>query len=126
VTTNIAPSKDELRAAEFMAERELAAMLREVVERSGLDRQEVARRLGVHRSNVSKILNGPRNLTVKMAARLMRASGERLIFSAVPVVRGVQSQADTYRELGAAVLTPAKVKAATNPTSQRSPDKIAV
>lgn len=96
------PTKDELRAAEMMAERELLSIVREVVARSGLDRQEIARRMGVHKSGVSKVLNNPRNLTAKIAARLVRAAGERLFFSAAPVSQHGDSQADGYIAMGAA------------------------
>lgn len=110
--TSDAPTKDELLAAELMAERELASILREAVERSGLDRQEIARRLGIHKSNVSKVLNSPRNLTVRMAARLLRAAGSRFAFSTIPVMCG-KSHADGLEALGVAVLGNRKIKTAT-------------
>lgn len=112
------PSKDELLAAEFMAERELAAVLREAVERSGVDRQEIARRLGIHRSNVSKVLNSPRNLTVRMAARLLRAAGARFTFSTMPVMCG-KSHNDGLEALGATVLSAHKVQTTTAGATNR-------
>lgn len=116
--TSNAPSKDEMLAAEIMAERELAAVLREAIERSGLDRQEIAKRLGVHRSNVSKILNSPRNLTVRMAARVLRAAGARFAFSTVPVVCG-KSHEDGLEGFGVTVLSNRKLQTSTAGASNR-------
>lgn len=113
------PSKDELLAAEVMAERELASILREAVDKSNLDRQEIARRLGVHRSNVSKILNSPRNLTVRMAARMLRAAGARFAFATVPVVCG-QTHAEGLRSLGVAVLNDTRMRTRTEGASNRT------
>lgn len=74
------PSKSELLMAEFMAEQELVSLIREAVSVSGIDRQEVASRLGVHRSGITKVLNKPRNMSVRMAARILRSVGRRLYF----------------------------------------------
>lgn len=119
--SDTAPTKDELRAAEMMAERELLSIVREVVARSGLDRQEIARRMGVHKSGVSKVLNSPRNLTAKVAARLVRAAGERLFFSAAPVSQHGDSQADGYAAMGAVVLMPRKITTSTINEGTRAP-----
>jgi len=96
---NEAPTKDDLRVAEFLAEQSLLAVVRQACDESGLDRQEIARRLGVHRSNVSKLLNSPRNMTVRMAARLMRAVGRRLFYSSMPVLRVGQTRTECLQEI---------------------------
>lgn len=97
--SNEAPTKDDLRVAEFMAEQQLLAVVRQACDESGLDRQEIARRLGIHRSNVSKLLNSPRNMTVRMAGRLMRAVGKRLFYQTMPVIRAGQSRTECLQEI---------------------------
>ena len=102
---NIAPTKDQLLMAEFMAEQELLSVVREAIDRSDLDRTEIARRLGIHRSNISKVLNTPRNLTVRMAARLLRAAGARMHVTALPVPEGGVTQEECFQRMGENVAT---------------------
>jgi transcriptional regulator with XRE-family HTH domain len=86
-----APSKSELTMAEVMAEQELVSIVREACDSSGLDRREIALRLGIHRSGVSKLLNTPRNMTVRMAARVLRAAGFRLKLGAIKIVSATEA-----------------------------------
>lgn len=78
------PTKSQILMAELMAQNELASLVRDAVLKSGLDRQEVAQRLGVHKSNISRVLNNPRNMTVRLAARILRVVGQRIVYASVP------------------------------------------
>jgi transcriptional regulator with XRE-family HTH domain len=53
--------------------------LAEAIERSGMKRAEVARRLGVNRAFVTQILSRGRGLTVKTIASVLHATGYRLV-----------------------------------------------
>lgn len=78
------PTKSQILMAELMAQNELASLVRDAVIKSGLDRQGIAQRLGVHKSNISRVLNNPRNMTVRLAARILRAAGQRIVYASVP------------------------------------------
>lgn len=51
------------------------ATISQAIIRSGVSRTEIARRLGLHHSSVSKALKGEHNLTIKNMARLLRVCG---------------------------------------------------
>jgi len=77
-----APTTNELMIAEYMAEEELQGLVRQACNESGLDRPEIAKRLNMGAHRLARYLNHPNcRLTVKQAANILRAIGQRLIFT---------------------------------------------
>lgn len=71
--------------------RLISMVLREIVraaivekQRSGVTQREVARRLGVDKSHVSKLLSGKSNMTLRSAGELLGAIGWEAEFRARP------------------------------------------
>lgn len=52
-----------------------AQLLRQAIKRTGLSENEVARRSGIDRGNLSRILNGRRGVTLVTLYRVMQACG---------------------------------------------------
>src|SRR3712207_3758349 len=63
--------------------RELHRALRQMEEKEGLTQADIARRLGVHPSVVSRRFNGTANLTLEILADLSRAMCHRAEFKLV-------------------------------------------
>ena len=61
------------------------ATVQNAINRSGISRAELARRLSRPRSFVSKMLTGSHNLTIKTMARALAACGEQVRFGSEPL-----------------------------------------
>ena len=78
----------DLDSAEELAKQELYTKVRrcflELEESEGLTYQELANRLTLKRSQISRWMLEPSNMTIGSAAKLLRAMGNKLEFGATP------------------------------------------
>jgi len=77
----IFPSDDPDYAATYAEESAMvdaAELIAAALEKSGLSQAELARRLGVSRSEVTHRLRGERNITVRSLAQTLHVLGHRL------------------------------------------------
>lgn len=85
----IRDSRDYEPDLDILEEAALAmaqATLQNAIDRSGISRAELARRLNRPRSFISKMLTGTHNLTVKTMARALAACGQEVRFGSEPLV----------------------------------------
>lgn len=81
-----APDLDILEeAALAMAQ----ATIQNAINKSGISRAELARRLGRPRSFVSRLLSGDHNLTIRTMARALLACGYEVRFGSEPLTWGL-------------------------------------
>lgn len=76
---------EQANLAGGLAARRLWALVRLSLRRSRLGQSDVARRLGVNRSTVSRALASPSSMTIDRAGRLIRAAGYYIKFDLEPV-----------------------------------------
>jgi DNA-binding phage protein len=69
---------DNLGIVEECALALAQCVVQRAIIQSGLSKAEIARRLGVHHSTITKSLKGEHNLTVKTMARVLWACGVRM------------------------------------------------
>lgn len=75
------------RAVLFEEERLLLACQEAIaaaIERSGLTRSEVARKLGINRSFITRALSSGHGLTIRSLARISWAAGHRIDLAPLP------------------------------------------
>jgi ribosome-binding protein aMBF1 (putative translation factor) len=80
--------RDAVPDLDILEEAALAmaqAVVQNAINRSGISRAELARRLNRSRSFVSRMLCGDHNLTVKTMARALAACGEEVRLGSEPI-----------------------------------------
>jgi DNA-binding XRE family transcriptional regulator len=73
--------KKQVQIWKAEAQAELANVIRTAREQSGLTQEELAKRLGVTRTNVVSIESGKRNLTIETFQKTARAMGKQLVIT---------------------------------------------
>jgi len=79
---------DETYAATYAVEAAMvdsAELIARALERSGMSRVELARKLGISRSEVTARLRGERNITIRKLAETLHALGEQLDLGCRPL-----------------------------------------
>lgn len=59
-------------------------MILELMEKEGVNKKELAKRIGVSKAHVTQVLSGSRNMTVHTLADLVFALGRRVELTSVP------------------------------------------
>ena len=83
---SVFPTGDPTYASTYAEESamvEASEIIASALERSGMSRAELARALGVSRSEVTARLAGERNITVRKLAATLHALGQKLELSVV-------------------------------------------
>ena len=106
---------DELEQYEEIAIAMAQSEMECAIEKSGLQRSEVAETMGRPRSFISKIMNGGHNLTIRTMARLFAACGLELRFGRVAV--GVANQ---WGDVTLSVANAANEGTSTGPSEARA------
>jgi transcriptional regulator with XRE-family HTH domain len=83
---SISPSRRAAGRFVGFVRRALQRALVEEQEKGGLSQSEIARRIGVHRSVISRELQGRKDITLSRVAELSWAMGRRPIFALEPIV----------------------------------------
>ena len=73
----------ELTALEETALAVAQATIQNSLEDAGLSRAELARRMGTHRSFITRMMQGDHNLTIKTLARALGACGRQVALGAI-------------------------------------------
>lgn len=95
---SIFPTNDSTYSAiraEESAMVDASELIAEALERSGLSRSQLARALGVSRSEVTARLRGERNITVRKLAATLHVLGEDLQLTSHS--RAVQASSNAFR-----------------------------
>ena len=84
----IADIKNSSGYWEETARLDFAVMLNEEMKNQGINNSQLAERIGVSKSYISKVLGGEStNFTLKSMAKFMFAMGKRLCFYCVPLIQ---------------------------------------
>lgn len=81
-TSSVFPVGDEDYQAVYAEESvmvDAGELIAEAMERAGLSRSDLARKLGVPRSEITARLSGERNITVRNLAKTLHALGAKLV-----------------------------------------------
>jgi hypothetical protein len=60
--------------------------IQNVIDESGISKSDLARRMEIGRSGITRMLSGSHNLTIKTMARALAVCGREVRFEAVPIV----------------------------------------
>jgi transcriptional regulator with XRE-family HTH domain len=93
---------DEKYAAVYAEEAavvDASELIAEALDQSGITRAELARRLNVNRSEVTSLLEGERNISVKKLARTLHRLGFRLSLGSSKLVAEQDSTVEFHRFL---------------------------
>ena len=87
---------------------DVVGQIEAAMEAQKLSRAEVARRAGLHREFVSRVLNNPSNVTVATLVRLANAVSHKPVFTLTPQLAGcrLQGPADAAQEPKKRTATP--------------------
>ncbi|MFP3937084.1 MAG: helix-turn-helix domain-containing protein [Phycisphaerae bacterium] len=90
------------RLIEEEAILEVSELLCREMEKENISRSQLAERLGTTKSNVTQILAGRRNMTIRLIADVLFALGKELRVEAVPLgaVRSTSTQSLTVWQVG--------------------------
>jgi transcriptional regulator with XRE-family HTH domain len=125
---NIFPSSiesDDFTYAREAACVDAAEILAEALEAAQMSRAQLARLLSISRAEVTRRLQGSRNMTVSTLAETLLASGYRLELSIRPIneASGIDTHADGSARVEAWELPPAEVESTRHSRSKLSDEQ---
>lgn len=74
------------------------SIIQNAIDESRISKADLARRMEIGRSGVSRILSGSHNLTIKTMARALAGCGREVRFESVPIVWNWQSSPQPNEE----------------------------